>query len=315
MHAAEDRHQQGVAGVLPAQVVGVGTAQHERQQRAGVADDAAHDDEGLEFQAEGAVAEAAHALFVVAERGEDAAERGVRDAPQQPHGRGDGDQREDVKRFVADQPGAGDALHAVLAAGKVGPFERYFEGDLREGEGEQREIQAAAPQDDERDGGGEDEGEDDGEDKGFGLIGQEVAHRDGDGVAGAAEEHRGAERDQAGVADEQVNPGAVEGVDGDLGDQRDRRANGLPCQRERDEDREQDGDGVAERCGHGGAVTVARWPQSSWPARAGPSSWPAQVGPSSWPVRAGPRLAGRPAIHDFHALHDGKSWMAGLRRP
>ncbi len=87
MHAAQHRHQQRVAGMLPAEIVGVGAAQHQREQRAGIADHAAHDDERLEFQAEGGIAEALHALLVVAQCLERAAERRVGDAPQQPHRR------------------------------------------------------------------------------------------------------------------------------------------------------------------------------------------------------------------------------------
>ena len=81
MHAAQHGHQQRVAGMLPAEVVGIGTAQHQRQQCAGVADDAAQDDEGLELEAERGVAEALHALLVVAQRLERSAEWRVRDAP------------------------------------------------------------------------------------------------------------------------------------------------------------------------------------------------------------------------------------------
>ena len=97
MHAAHHCHQQCVAGVLPAQIVGIGAAQHEREQRAGEADDAAHDDEGLELDAERVVAEAPHALFVVTQRLQQTAERRMRDPPQQRHAECDRGDREDVE--------------------------------------------------------------------------------------------------------------------------------------------------------------------------------------------------------------------------
>ena len=61
---------------------------------------------------------------------------------------GDG---EDVERpGVWRTVGRGNALQAVLAAGHVGPFEGDLEGDLREGERQQGEIEPAAAQDDQR---------------------------------------------------------------------------------------------------------------------------------------------------------------------
>ena len=68
MDAAQHRHQQRIAGMLPAEVVGVGALEHERQQPARVADEAAHEHERDELQPEGVVAEALRALLVVAHR-------------------------------------------------------------------------------------------------------------------------------------------------------------------------------------------------------------------------------------------------------
>ncbi len=201
MHAAEHRHQQRVAGVLPAQIVGVGAAQHQCEQRAGVADHAAQDDEGLELQAEGGVAETLHALLVVAQRLERATEWRVGDAPQQPHGAGHGEHGEDVEGPVADKPRTRDALQAVLATGEVGPFVGDLEGDLRKCQCEQREIQSASAQDDQRDGRGEQQRECYREHQRLGFVAEKATHRYRHGVAGAAEEHRGAEWDKAGVAD------------------------------------------------------------------------------------------------------------------
>ena len=97
------------------------------------------------------VAEAARALFVVAQRLQGAAERRVRDAPQQPHAGDDAGQREGVEGGIAGQHRPRHALQPVLAARQVGPFEGDLEGDLRKRQGQQREIQAAAAQDDDAD--------------------------------------------------------------------------------------------------------------------------------------------------------------------
>ena len=250
MHPAQHGHQQGVAGVLPTEVVGVGALDHEGQQAAGVADDAAHDHERNKLQAEHVVAQALRALLVVAQGLQRPAERRVRDAPQQADAQADRDDGEDVER-----PGTGEqrpwhVLQAVLAAGHIGPFVGDFKRDLGKRQRQQREIQTAAAQDDQRDDGSQHHREHDAEDQRHDLIRGAAQHDEGHGIAGATEEHRGAERHQAGVADQHAHAGTVQRVDGDLGNQRDRRPDQMPQPGQRQKDNEDLQDGMAKGGGH-----------------------------------------------------------------
>ncbi len=147
MHAAERRHQHRIAGVLPVQIVGVDALQQQRHQAAGDADDAAGDGERDQLGAVGVEAEARHPLLVVAQRLHQPAERRVREAPQQPQHAEHHHQREDVETDCGRKQRAGDILQAVLAAGNVGPLEGDLERDLRAGQRQQREIQAAPAED------------------------------------------------------------------------------------------------------------------------------------------------------------------------
>ena len=81
VHAAQHRHQQRIARMLPAEIVGVGALQHQGQESARVADEAAHQHEGGELQPERVVAQALRPLLVVAQRLQGAAERRMGDAP------------------------------------------------------------------------------------------------------------------------------------------------------------------------------------------------------------------------------------------
>jgi hypothetical protein len=127
-------------------------------------------------------------------------------------------------------------LQAVLASGEVGPFVGDFEGDLRKCQCQQGEIQAAPPQDYQRDYRGQQQGECDGENQRLYLVAEKAAHGYRRGIARAAEEHRGAEWHQSCVADEQVHACAVQRVDGDLGDQAHRRADRIPGYGQCDQD-------------------------------------------------------------------------------
>ena len=256
VHAPQHHHQQRVTRMLPAQVVGIGAAQQQGEQRAGIADHAAHHHEGDQFHQEGVVAQAAHPLLVVAQRLQGAAERGVRDPPQQPHAQGDGDQGEGVEHARVREQRAGHVLQPVLAAGERGPFERDLERGLRERQGEQGEIQPAPAQDDDADQQRQQQAEADREDQRHRLVGQAAQQGDRGGVAGAAEEHRRAERHQPGVADQQVHRRAIQGVDGDLGDQALGRVDGVPQRGEREQHHAHPQDRVAQHGGQGGAARV-----------------------------------------------------------
>src|SRR6185437_9644743 len=78
---------------------------------------------------------------------------------------------------------------------------------------------------------------DDGENERLELVGEQPFHRDRGGIGRAAEEHRRAERYQASVSDQQIHSGAIQRVDGDLGDQAHWCAERGPEERERHQHR------------------------------------------------------------------------------
>ncbi len=235
MHAAKHRHQQRVAGVLPAQIVGVSAAQQKREQSAGVAHEHRRDRERLKPEREGAVAKASHPLFVVAQRLQRAAERRMGDPPQQPHGKQHGGHGEPVQRAGVAQQRHRDVLQAVLAAGEIRPFVGDLEGDLRCGQGQQREIQPAPAQDEQPQPKPEQQRKEQRGGECRDLAANAAQQGDRDEIGGAAEEHRGAERHQPGVADQQVHRRAVQRVDRDLGDLAERQTEERCGEREPDQ--------------------------------------------------------------------------------
>ena len=154
----------------------------------------------------------------------------MRDAPEQPDAAAT--VTATTKTWNADAVAnsrARNTLQSVLAAGHGGPFEGDLEGDLGEGEREQREVQSAPAQDDRADREREQSREDGREhERRRARCRSRPQDAERGGIARAAEEHGGAERHEAGVADQQVHAGAVERVDRDLRDQRDRRAEQRP---------------------------------------------------------------------------------------
>src|SRR5476649_1012686 len=155
-----------------------------------------------------------------------------------------------MKRPSVREHRSRQALQAVLAAGHVGPFEGDLERDLREGKRQQREVKAAAAQDDRRDHGGERQREDHGKGQRHDLVRAAAHHGEGDGIARAAEEDRRAERHEAGIAHQQADAGAVERVDRDLRDQADRRADRDPQQAEAAQHQDGQENGMTERAIH-----------------------------------------------------------------
>ena len=196
------------------------------------------------------VAEALCALFVVAQRLQRAPERRMGDAPEQSDAHADGDDGKDVKRPVAAEPRAGHALHAVLATGHVGPFVGDLEGDLRKCQGQQGEIQATAAQDDQRDHGGQDQRESRRRTAAQQSRSVRRAAYERGGIAGAAEENRGAEWHQAGVADQHADAGAIQRVDGNLRNQADRCTDQMPQAGQREQNDEDEQDRVAQQIVH-----------------------------------------------------------------
>src|SRR6185369_7544765 len=117
-----------------------------------------------------------------------------------------------------------------------GPFERHFEGDLGAGQREQREIQAAPPQDDGAHRQRQQDREHSGRQQEFDLVAAGIgAGADGHCVARAAEEEGSAEGHQAQVADQKVHAAAVQGVDGDLRDRVDGHAHRVGDARDADQ--------------------------------------------------------------------------------
>src|SRR4051812_9719250 len=160
----------------------------------------------------------------------------MRDPPQDPEPEDHGRNREQVEGQVGREGRAGDALQPILAAGDGRPLEGDLEGDLRAGERQEREVEAFPAQDQRPDDERESRRDHNGKDKREDVVGVAVEDRQRRYVTGAAEEHRGAERDEAGVAEQEVHAGAVERVDRDLGDQADRSADRLPEQGQGAED-------------------------------------------------------------------------------
>ncbi len=136
LHAAQRHHQHRVAGLLPAQRIGVGAAQQQGHAGSRHADGGSGDGEGPQLDLEHVDAQAARTPLVVAHRLHAAPEGGVGDAPQQQAG-----QHHDPDDQRGETPGGlelgpvGD-LQAVLASGEIGPAVGDLEGQLRTGQGQ-----------------------------------------------------------------------------------------------------------------------------------------------------------------------------------
>src|SRR5579871_2191965 len=141
-----------------------------------------------------------------------------------------------------------NVLQSILAAGGAGLFVGDLEGDLREGKRQQREVEAPSAQDDRADDEREQGGEDSCEQERRQVVAVAAQDEECSRVAGAAEEHRRTEGNEAGVADEQVNAGAIERVDGNLRDQRVRGADQRPDRGERSQNKRGDDGGMPQRC-------------------------------------------------------------------
>ena len=108
--------------------------------------------EGDELVAIGRIAEEARALLVLADRDQHDAEGRAMEAPQQDqHREGDGGDEPVIDgrgfQIEAEQRRPGDAAEPVLAAGDVGPAKRHRVQHRRQRQRQQREVDAAPPQD------------------------------------------------------------------------------------------------------------------------------------------------------------------------
>ena len=162
------------------------------------------------------------------------------DAPEQPDaGHGDCND-EDVKRPRGGESRAMNTLQSVLAAGHCGPFECNLEGDLGKGEREQREVQSPPAQDDRADREREQSRKDGREHERHEVVAVAAEDEERGRIARAAEEYGGAEWHEAGVTDQQIHARAVERVDRDLRDQRDRCTEQRPGRAQRSEHKRSD---------------------------------------------------------------------------
>jgi hypothetical protein len=84
VHAAQHHHQERIGRVLPAQRVGVHAAHEEREHAARQPGDGRRQHEARELHPVDVVAQAGHALLVVADRLEQPPERRMHQAPHQP---------------------------------------------------------------------------------------------------------------------------------------------------------------------------------------------------------------------------------------
>src|ERR1700674_3779073 len=150
MNAAEYRHHHRLARVLPIQIVGIDALDQEGEQTAGEANEGRGQHKGAELVALRVIAEAGHTLLIVADRLQHPAERCVDYPPQKVQGSDDHGTRKEMIDQRAFKTRPYYPLEPVLAAGERGPFKGDFVKQLREGEGQQREINSAPAQDQDR---------------------------------------------------------------------------------------------------------------------------------------------------------------------
>ncbi len=203
------------------------------------------DDERQQLVALRCVADEAGAGFVLADRDQHLADGRAVEAPQEPHHQeGDYcDQDVVVDPAVETQAEVarpGDAAEAVLAAGHRGPAEGDDVEHRRQGERQQREIDAAPAQDQHAEQAGNDDDEADRQQhRQDEAVREQVALCEAGGVGGKAEPGAVAERDEAGVADQHVERHAGDGEDHHLG----RRGHGEADRRHDQRQGEQPGAG------------------------------------------------------------------------
>src|SRR6185369_9903092 len=216
-HAAEERHQDDLAGERPVRVRQRREAEHQRLERAAQARQRRRQDEGEQLVAVDVVAERDGARLVLADRLEHLAVGRVDDpADEQEDGDEDGEDdevhddvvghRQDAEQLVvrragerqdAEQLSARHALQAVFAAGDRAPLQEDEVGHLGERQGRHREVDALAADRDEADDQAEQRREGDaGDDAELGRPALGTDQPAG-GVGGSREESGMAKRQEA----------------------------------------------------------------------------------------------------------------------
>ncbi len=221
-HAADHDHRQQIAGERHGDRIGRGHAVLVKQQNAGKPGDGSGQYERRELVAIGRIAEEACALLVLADRHQHRADGRIVEAPQQDQHQERNRRHEPVIdgrgfQVEAEQRRPGDAAEAVLAAGHFGPAERHRIQHCRKRQRQQREIHAAPPQDQESERRRNCRHD---QDAGDGRAEKRVMHQvaldQRRRVGRKTEPGAVAERDEAGVADQDVQGHAGHGEDHDF---------------------------------------------------------------------------------------------------
>ena len=153
--AAQQRHDDDLAGGGPVQRLDRHDGEAQRVERAGQPAEQRVEDEGQVLDARDVVAAGGGAVAVLADRLQHGAERRVEDALERGHREADQHQREVVEDDrvgrAGSEPGQDDGGHrdapqAVVAAGPVGQVEADEVEELREGQRQHREVDAAPAQ-------------------------------------------------------------------------------------------------------------------------------------------------------------------------
>ncbi len=218
-HPADHHHGEQLAREGDGDRVGRGEAVAVGGERARQPGDRRRDHEGGELVAVGGVAEEARALLVLADRHQHGAHRRPAEAPQgDQHREGDAGHRGVVGAGLLQRRPAVQVPDAVLAAGEVGPPERDGVEHRREGERQEREVDAAPPQDQAAGGQGRASGDRQGaEERQRHVAGKEPCLQDRHRVGADPEPRPVAERGEPGPADQDVESQHRQGEDHHVG--------------------------------------------------------------------------------------------------
>src|SRR6266542_4062679 len=171
-HPAEDRHDQRLGRLRPKGEVREDAAVEDAEERAREPSKEAGDDEGGELVASHVDADELRPLRIVADEGEDTAERRKNEPAQGRERERDEDERDQIES-LADAEGVGQrqlfhpaelgirhVRQALLAASHLVPLEAYCPNDLREGERQHGEIDFRETHAEEAEHGGKAGGDD-----------------------------------------------------------------------------------------------------------------------------------------------------------
>ena len=241
MHAADHDHRQHLAGKRHRDRFGRDQIRLKSQQRAGQSRHHRRNHKHAELVALNRVALERGAQLVLADRDQDVAERRAHH-PQQNVQHGEAYQRdhdvegEAIVEAERSDAAALQAAQAVLAAGHVAPAKRDGVGERGKRQRQQREVNAAPPQDEHADEGRYDGDEDHRQkQRQPDLVAEPVQLDQSRGIGADAEPGAVAERHQPGVADAQVEPHGRDRQDDDHGRRIQSQSEHLHGERQRDQ--------------------------------------------------------------------------------